>query len=61
MSDEFITLEAGNYEVKYTKQGADVLISFTKAAFTENALEEGYLSLNTDKSPAIKLAELRTE
>ena len=41
MSDEFITLEAGNYEVKYTKQGADVLFSFTKAAFTENALEEG--------------------
>lgn len=41
MSDEFITVEPGNYEVKYTKQDADVLIFFKKAAFIENALEEG--------------------
>ena len=41
ISGGFITLEPGSYEVKYKKQGLDVLISFTKAAFAENSLEEG--------------------
>ncbi|HDT1886742.1 DUF6386 family protein, partial [Enterobacter cloacae complex sp. P36RS] len=41
ISGEFVTLEPGSYEVKYKKQGSDVLISFTKAVFTENSLEEG--------------------
>ena len=41
ISGEFITLEPGSYEVKYKKQGSDVQISFTKAVFTENSLEEG--------------------
>ncbi|WFP31590.1 DUF6386 family protein [Enterobacter hormaechei] len=41
ISGEFITLEPGSYEVKYKKQGSDVLISFTKTTITENSLEEG--------------------
>ncbi|ELY2798463.1 hypothetical protein SNN58_003238 [Cronobacter dublinensis] len=41
ISGEFITLEPGSYEVKYKKHGSDVLISFAKATFTENSLEEG--------------------
>ena len=28
-------------EVKYKKQGSDVLVSFTKATITGNSLEEG--------------------
>lgn len=41
ISGEFITLEPGTYEAKYKKQGSDILISFTKAMFSENSLEEG--------------------
>ncbi|MBW4227825.1 hypothetical protein JW317_01215 [Enterobacter cloacae subsp. cloacae] len=41
ISGEFMTFDPGSYEVKYKKQGSDVLISFTKATFTENSLEEG--------------------
>jgi hypothetical protein len=41
ISGEFITLDPSSYEVKYKKHGSDVLISFTKATFTENSLEEG--------------------
>ena len=41
ISGEFIILEPGSYKVKFKKQGSDVLISFTKATFIENSLEEG--------------------
>ncbi|WP_339277764.1 DUF6386 family protein [Enterobacter asburiae] len=41
ISGEYITLEPDSYEVKYKKQGSDVLISFTKATITENSLKEG--------------------
>ncbi|WP_434924532.1 DUF6386 family protein [Enterobacter asburiae] len=41
ISGEFISLEPGSYEVKYKKQGSDVLVSFTKATITGNSLEEG--------------------
>lgn len=41
ISGKFITLEPGSYEVKYKKQGSDVLISFSKATITENSLKEG--------------------
>ena len=35
ISGELIILESGSYEVKYKKQSSEVLISFTKATFTE--------------------------
>ena len=41
ISGEFISLDPGSYEVKYKKQGSDVLVSFTKATITGNSLEEG--------------------
>lgn len=41
ISGEFISLKPGSYEVKYKKQGSDILISFAKAIFTKNLLEEG--------------------
>ncbi|EOC5257293.1 DUF6386 family protein [Enterobacter asburiae] len=41
ISGEFIYLDPGSYEVKYKKQGSDVLVSFTKATITGNSLEEG--------------------
>ncbi|WP_341351497.1 DUF6386 family protein [Enterobacter hormaechei] len=35
ISGELIILESGSYEVKYKKQSSEVLISFTKATFSE--------------------------